>query len=126
MQPEPNWDDPQAVGEYLTDLLAAAPREFYEDRPPYYSPLPTEERFDADLAAAARAEGVSEEAIDALLAACHSSDEHLALDAYRDLNSGRWKVCPAVIPPWWERESNEEVRLWLPEWEAKWQAGKPF
>ncbi len=127
IHPDPDWNDPAAVSAYLGDLLANHPMEFYEDRPPYYSPLKTEPRFDRDLVVAARAEGLPDEAISALIAACHSDDPKVALDAYRDGWSGRWKVCPSAIPPWHEREDPDaEVRLWLPEWAAKWAQGKPF
>jgi hypothetical protein len=126
-QPDPDWNDVDAVYAYLEELLVSHPMELYEDKASFYSPASWEARFDGDLANAARAEGLSDAAIAALLVACHSDDEHVALDAYRDMISGRWKVCPSVIPPWYEREDpNADVRLWLPEWFAKWQAGEPF
>lgn len=125
-QTEPDWEDAQAVGQYIGDLLIANPMEFYEDKPPYYSPLRTEARFDRDLMAAAFAEGLSQDAVVALIRACHSEDESIRLDAYRDTFSGRWKVCPSVIPHWHERRDVVDSRLWLPEWAAKWAQGKPF
>lgn len=127
LNPEPtNWDDAEQVGAYIGGLLAAHPQEFYDDKPPYYSPLRSEPRFDVDLALAARAEGLNEEEIAALLMQCHTDDEKLALDAYRDMNDGVWKVCPSVIPPWWERPAQWEPRQSLTEWAEAHRKGLPY
>jgi hypothetical protein len=127
INPEPtNWDDAGRVGEYIAGMLAAYPQEFYDDRPPYASPLSSEPRFDIDLALAARAEGLTEAEIGALLRQCHSENPADALDAYRDMNSGVWKVCPSAIPPWGERPAQWEPRQSLTEWVEAHRQGKPY
>jgi hypothetical protein len=121
-----DWEDPEQVGTFLARLLSEQHMEFFEDHSPYYSPRSTEERFDSDLASAAHAEGLSDEEIAALLRQCHSDDPALALDAYRDIVTGRWKVCPAEIPHWSTRPDTADPRLWLPDWAAKHRQGLPF